>query len=405
MEARGTPSDPNAWQLPDRLPALDGIRGLAVLVVIVHNTGMFDDSRGGISLRSAHLIHLGWTGVQLFFVLSGFLITRLLLASRSAPNYYSSFYAKRVLRIFPLYYATLIFLFVILPLCGWSTSGGLDEDSQFSKQIWLWLYLSNWTAPLGLGGGQLFHFWSLAVEEQFYVAWPFIVRNMSIEALARVCVGLIIAAPLLRVGLIWLGVSPVAIYTFTVSRMDALAFGALAAVWMFHPPTAQRVFSRRRWLWPATGGLALFGWLSTHGDAQMSVPSQTFGYSLLAATCMLMVLAAACGHDNPSSIAQRLLCSRFLRACGKYSYAMYVLHVPIHQLVGRPWMARHHDLAHLSAGEAAAYVMALSAASFIAAWLSYQLLERHFLRLKRHFAARPAAARTLGHGPMTAGPP
>src|SRR5262245_39580963 len=157
-----------AGHVPPHIPALDGLRGIAILLVIPHNADVFSNSAAWL-WPAALLAHAGWIGVQLFFVLSGFLITRNLLDSRAADNYFQSFYWRRVLRIFPLYYLTLIAGLVIAPRLFQFPSGAL---ASLQNQAWLWTFLSNWTQPLGLEVSGFSHFWSLAIEEQFYLVWP-----------------------------------------------------------------------------------------------------------------------------------------------------------------------------------------------------------------------------------------
>ena len=240
-----------AKQFPAHLPALDGLRALAVFVVVQHNLSLLHGDQGLLVHHLGNMLHRGWMGVQLFFVLSGFLITRILLDTQQSPSYYASFYSRRALRIFPLYYAVLIGLFLVLPAL-WQMPAALAEDAPASRQMWLWLYLSNWTGARGLGGGTppVFHFWSLAVEEQFYLLWPLVVRHCTPHRLMQVCVGIVVAALLCRAVELVLGSSPQAIYTSTLSRMDALALGAMVAAWLRSPwrPSADRA-TVHRLLW------------------------------------------------------------------------------------------------------------------------------------------------------------
>jgi len=195
------------WRPSGHLPALDGLRALAVFVVVEHNISLVTGGQGAILHQLESMLHRGWMGVQLFFVLSGFLITRILLETRDSPHYFSSFYSRRALRIFPLYYATLIFLFLLLPALG-QTPALLAEDMPLSRQIWLWTYLSNWTGPRGFGGGSapVFHFWSLAVEEQFYLLFPAILmatyRSQRLKPVA-VVVAIGVASLALSQWLLW----------------------------------------------------------------------------------------------------------------------------------------------------------------------------------------------------------
>ncbi|HKB45330.1 MAG TPA: acyltransferase, partial [Chitinophagaceae bacterium] len=141
-------------------PALDGLRGIAILLVVfLHN------------FRFMNYFFFGWLGVDLFFVLSGFLITDILMNTLQEPHFLRNFYMRRVLRIFPLYYLTLIICLYILPAI---TSLYLDMRYYQSNQLWLWLYMQNWLYVFKepFGAQMLLHLWSLAVEEQFYLIWP-----------------------------------------------------------------------------------------------------------------------------------------------------------------------------------------------------------------------------------------
>src|SRR5687767_14913517 len=144
-------------------PALDGLRGVAILLVVIyHNFGFISQS------------YFGWLGVDLFFVLSGFLITDILLRTVNDPKFLSNFYMRRVLRIFPLYYASLLlFLFIVAPL----TSDKIEWNYYQENQVYLWTYLQNWLYIFKEPGSAaiLNHYWSLAVEEQFYIFWPLVI--------------------------------------------------------------------------------------------------------------------------------------------------------------------------------------------------------------------------------------
>jgi len=208
--------------------ALDGIRGLAIiLVMLVHFAIVIPDDN--IAIRSMKVMFsFGWVGVDLFFALSGFLITGILLDTRKVNNYFSAFYARRVLRIFPLYYSVLI---VILAASAALRHRPHDLPLVADQKLYF-LYLTNW---LVLWKGQwgpniLGHFWSLAVEEQFYLIWPLCVWLLNSKRLAKVTVGASVIALLVRI--FWVahtGISP-AIAIATVTRMDTLLCGALAAI-------------------------------------------------------------------------------------------------------------------------------------------------------------------------------
>src|SRR5271168_1894347 len=175
--------------MQSRVPQLDAVRGIAILLVMLVNT-----SEKYPELHLQHFIANGWMGVDLFFVLSGFLITGILLDTRSSEHYFKTFYARRVLRILPLYYSVLVFMFVVVPLLR-----PADAHSIFERASPWWafpLFLQNFlvarstnaTGPLGVA-------WSLAIEEQFYLLWPLVVRYCPIRLLRRLATILILLSP------------------------------------------------------------------------------------------------------------------------------------------------------------------------------------------------------------------
>src|SRR5206468_651405 len=152
------------------------LRGLAILLVIAFHTLRVTGKEGLIGRFGAAIQDSGWIGVDLFFVLSGFLITGILLDSLGKPGYFRNFFARRTLRIFPLYYAVLtVSLFLVPALIGLQRLPELYHRL-LENQLWLWTYAANYLQATGRhtlpGFG---HFWSLAIEEQFYLLWPFVV--------------------------------------------------------------------------------------------------------------------------------------------------------------------------------------------------------------------------------------
>jgi peptidoglycan/LPS O-acetylase OafA/YrhL len=212
------------------MPALDGVRGLAVILVVLfaHYSSVLSGSvplERRIAVVSAHV---GLTGVDLFFVLSGFLITGILLDTRDSPSYFRSFYARRILRIFPLYYAYLFINF--FPLRGINLQ--LEKVDKFAaiNPYWYLAYLSNLSPTEGVSDYTLGHFWSLAIEEQFYLAWPLVLFLVPRRSLAPICLAGIGAAILLRFELAIGGAGTETLHRFTPGRMDTLLLGALAAI-------------------------------------------------------------------------------------------------------------------------------------------------------------------------------
>jgi peptidoglycan/LPS O-acetylase OafA/YrhL len=383
--SRATPA-PRLLTLPAHLPALDGVRGVAIFVVAVHMLSLLVAPPDWPGRILSSLFSFGWMGVQLFFALSGFLITGILLDARGAPGYLSSFYARRFLRIFPLYYGTLFVAFVLLPALG--VAPAMIEHDR-AHQGWLWLYLENWVTTTGAGSQAFHHFWSLCVEEQFYIVWPFVLLRTGPRGCLRLCLGVAAAALVARIALLQAGVSTAAVYNFTVARMDALALGGAAAAALRIPEIGGRLVASPGTLWAAAFGFfaggALFGRYDLNTHAASGV-----GYSFLAVACALFVLAGATCDLRPG--VRTWLRAAPLRALGKYSYAIYVLHKPLHDFVGKPMLARLGLDASRSTLVASVYVAVALVASFGVALASYHLYEKHFLRLKTRFAPRLAPA-------------
>ena len=168
------------------------MRGCAVLLVLFHHLG--NNLEYALKVRHSTLWpgRIGWIGVELFFVLSGFLITGILHDSKGTPGYFRNFYARRVLRIFPLYYATLL----VFATLHWLAPLGFPLESQ---ELWVWMltYLTN-VGMVWQGFGGLAHFWSLAVEEHFYLFWPLVVWRLNRRQLMRLAVAVWVISLALR---------------------------------------------------------------------------------------------------------------------------------------------------------------------------------------------------------------
>ena len=378
--------NPPSWSSL-HLPALDGLRGLAIVLVIAHNFDILELPLTAAGRLFDFMLNVGWIGVQLFFVLSGFLITRILLQTKQSPNYYSAFFGRRVLRIFPLYYGVLFVTFVVFPLLD-KVSAELARDQ--ANQIWLWLYLSNWSQPLNIGSQVLPHFWSLAIEEQFYLLWPLLVHRRSPRQVLGLCLAVVVISPGLRVGMLWQDVRPEFIYAYTICRMDALALGAAVAALLQFPGLARRLFARRDSLVRGALFIWITGLILTHGYPRTSPLGQTLGYSCLAVVFAMIVFAVALGGQSGDNLSmwERILNAEFLRTLGKYSYAMYVFHKPLHDWIGRPLLAHFGLLNRNSYVVAIGYVLITIIVTLAAAVLSFHLFEKHFLAMKRWFVAR-----------------
>ncbi len=384
-------------------PAPDGLRGVAILLVLAHHFFTLDDPHGRASRLVAAVVHSGWVGVDLFFVLSGFLITNILLNTRGQPGYFRTFYLRRTLRIFPLYYA-VAGAGLVVALSGHVPAHlGLPADPAAFRPVLL--YYTNFAVLRTDAAvfGAFFIFWSLAVEEHFYLVWPTVLRVLRPRWHVAACVAVIVAAAAVRAGC-WAGhVRPIAIYAMTCCRMDALAAGGLLAIGVRAAgPARHRAVRRAGWAVAALAGAALVGLdLATPGVGldNFGRAVQTVGYPLTAALMSGVLAVAVAG-----SWVRVPLRLGVLRWYGRYSYGIYVLH-PFVQM----WVNYHLDAAtlarHLHPAGLAAVVRPAAGVAVASAlgWASYHGFERHFLRLKDAWAPKTASA--VGVGPPELGTP
>lgn len=389
-------------------PRLDGVRGLAVLLVMLFHLTHYGLARSPAEVALTAIPSIGWSGVDLFFVLSGYLITGILLRSKRSSTYYRSFYARRVLRIFPLYYAVLVFFLILVPRLGFlSHVHDLWSPNAPREGLWYWLFLSNFRAAwLGAWDHQVLSIaWSLAIEEHFYLIWPFVVRHVRERNLLRICGAVIVGALALRVALLAAGVSEKAIYTLTPCRLDPLATGALIAV-LAAQGGLERFARLARIALPLS--LALFAALcvAIRPDAAPAAGApdlrryeadvvaalaftsdpwmQTVGFSLLCAVFGSLLVAVATAP--PGALGGRLFELGWLRALGRHSYALYLLHLFVGMLALSLFAPAHYPGFFLIA--VPAYWALSIGASYGVARLSWLLLEGPMLRLKRHFPYR-----------------
>lgn len=380
------------------IPALDGIRGIAILLVLMEHSWIptWTEPHAGAVDQAVSFVYLsGWSGVDLFFVLSGFLITTILWESRKQERYFRTFYFRRVLRIFPLYYGILILYFIVGP----HLPGSIDLGDAGKDQAWYWLYMSNVSmartgnfAPSALGVS-----WSLAIEEQFYWVWPPIVLLLNRRHLIRLCIALIGAAFLWRLVLVTGHVNPQSVYVLLPTQMDALAAGALIALILQNP--AQTNVARRTAPWIGAVSLSVFIALGAHaagatyaffeGDPLM----QTVGYSALVAFFACLVLVASTGMLR--RFGSTVLESRPIRAAGKYSYGMYLLHRPVLAFLAvavTPWLisTSRRTFGFMAAGQLVSTLIFIAATASLA-WVSWNYYESVFLRLKRFVGYRPSS--------------
>jgi peptidoglycan/LPS O-acetylase OafA/YrhL len=300
--AKGQPSG-------NHIPALDGIRGLAILAVLAtHAVPRVADVGAGRWWNQ--VLESGAFGVDLFFVLSGYLITGILLDTRDKPEYFRNFYARRFLRLFPVYYLYLGLLALALP--PFHRMIHLHMPEYAGSWWWYLLYLCNLKPGHAAHDPYLGHFWSLAVEEQFYLVWPAVVLLFR-RRLAFWCFFAIASAVALRVYLSWSGADWNTIYRLTPARLDALSLGALGAIALRNEQWRPRCMALARKALIAGGILFLICVLWGRSTSWESRPIQTFGALFADISFAGLIYLASTGHP----IASRLFTARWLRMFGK----------------------------------------------------------------------------------------
>jgi peptidoglycan/LPS O-acetylase OafA/YrhL len=387
--SRETPV-PHRWST-GHIRVLDGLRGCAVLSVIFYHFLGADDPRNhpvtGFAAIIQRIFGAGWCGVDLFFVLSGFLITGILLdAKGTSKTYFRSFYMRRVLRIFPLYYGVVIFTAFARHNAMLRDFFGF-EDVRASLG-WMYAYLSNF-AMASYHNKTLFgpmgHFWSLAVEEHFYLVWPALVWLCTRRQLAIACGLFVVGAFVLRCGLAIHDHTTYATYLLSPCRVDGLALGALLAMIVRSGLDVGRL---RAWAWIA-GSVCLvlivaLGLRGGGGFTHYGRAMGTGGFSLFAVFFTSVMILAISAH--PRSLARRALEWGPLMSVGRYSFAMYVLHLFCLRPFSRIFpIDRLNHFLHSPNLALLAFALLAAIATYILAWLSWHLYEQNFLKLKRLF--------------------
>ena len=304
--------------------ALDGLRGVALLLVMLHHTNYSFAAEtvlpaGWGQTLLAFAGQNGWAGVDLFFVLSGTLITTILLKSREATNYYRVFYVRRLLRLAPLYYLVLAVVF-FLP---WPHSV-VRSHAPFSMQIWWWLNASNFeVVRTGTVLPMVALFWSLAVEEQFYLVWPVLTRQLRERTLLVTALAGAAAVPVLRVlpAVQWLEHRhTLAVYMLTPLHCEGLLLGAAVAILLRRGTLTRR----------ALPALRLGAVLSAAASVLLLQWHYKFYTTPMLALGTAAVVAWLCLREGRGWLSGVLEWTP-LRLIGRYSYAMYVTHALVLQ--------------------------------------------------------------------------
>jgi len=356
------------------LPQLDGARALAVgLVLMLHCVK--PPSQGTTAWLLKHGCSMGWIGVDLFFALSGFLITRILVNAKDRPHYFRNFYARRFLRIFPLYYAVLGALWFLGPIL--LPFGAMEPAWPY------FTYLSNLPSVLGSGGWPpLAHTWSLAVEEQYYLVFPLLVMFLDRARLRIALWMVVVLSPAARLAALWYYGGD-ATHFLTICRLDVLAMGGLAglAYESIRDGSPERLAGPRRAFLVLLVLAALM--FATKQLDFSKVSHNLVGATLVDALCAIFVFLVA-----RSAWGWMDACLRFpaVVGLGKVSYGVYLVHFPILYFV---------DI-HVSALSGDTWWRTLFTAcgsislTVLIASLSWRFFERPILGAKRFFADPPA---------------
>ncbi len=379
------------WQPNCHIPQLDGVRGLAILVVTLYRFSkeIPTDSWLGYGLHATFL--LGDRGVDLFFVLSGFLITGILVDAKGSKNYFSSFLARRSLRIFPLYFSAL---FLCLIASKWVPAFSDMFAPAAEQQFYLWSYLAN--IKMSVDGawcfGYLDHFWSLAVEEHFYLVWPLALFLCTPKTALRLALGLAVCSSVSRILFAKFSENGLAPDVLTLFRCDALLIGSMLALQIRTPAGLQPL---RKWaVWVLPLCLA-FGLGSSLLDKRFYTLPHT-AWALVWASVLVWLLT---GSEH--KLLAKFFDRSYLRKLGKYSYAMYVFQSPLIPVVGVVFsvsiltgLIGNAILANIL------YITCMFTLTFGAALLSWHVLEKHCLKLKDWFPVHESTtkpARPFNH--------
>jgi peptidoglycan/LPS O-acetylase OafA/YrhL len=344
------------------LNELDGVRAIAALMVMFFH--FFDQQYSqNIIVKAIKTVSVfGQTGVSLFFVLSGFLITRILLQSKNKKNFFKSFYLRRALRIFPLYYLFLVIYYFIVPLLL------KVPIAPFQEQYYYWIYIQNIAISFNWNVKGAIHLWSLAVEEHFYIVWPFLIyflneKKIMISVYIIVCIALGCR--------FWLVDTTYGAFYFTFCRMDELAMGAYLAVMESQNKLTQNNANKFLALFIITACTTIVLWVVTSGKALAIIQVSKF---TLVAFCYFnfigWILIA-----KPSNWIKQNLQLKFLSYTGKISYGLYVYHPTCFLLV----------FIFLKPASVAVSFIACFVFTFLLSMLSYHLFESKFLILKKKF--------------------
>jgi peptidoglycan/LPS O-acetylase OafA/YrhL len=347
--------------MKNHLAQLDGLRGVAILIVILGHLLVLNF---GFGIK--RLGPMAAVGVDLFFVLSGFLITGILLRTKGQKGYFRNFYARRGLRVWPLYYLLLAFMFLIAA----PHIPALSFDRGGPRWLIYALYLQNiWYKQFAsMSSPTLAVTWSLAVEEQFYLVWPLLVHLLRPKKLIVVLTVIILIAPVARIIVTNFGIDP---YFSPLCRLDAMAMGGMLGMWIhFRKPCASRM---------RLAALQILALAMTGEVILYFLHLIRIGIRSLIGLGFVAVVLLALSAPKFS----RVLSVRRLVLTGRYSYCMYLSHTIIAMMVfsHMPGTGIFQDLVRF---------VCIVGSTYVVASLSWRFVEEPILRLKRYFPSEPS---------------
>lgn len=372
--------------MENRIKELDGLRGIAVVLVmalhIFKRAAYFTEHPVLETFTS--FTSVGWVGVDIFFTLSGFLITSILLRAKDGPHYFKNFYMRRVLRIFPLYYAAIVLVLFFVP----KLETEFTDNLSIALPVML-IYQQNWamlfdgfymTQYLGIT-------WSLAIEEQFYLLWPLVVYRLNTGKLVKFSLWYMVISWLFRIfgTLLWHDAGQATTFFFYASfaRFEQVLIGGLLAIFLTYQGAKEQV---RRYAFPvflasffAFVVLCLMSLPGVPHPDYGSLPLTYGGYT--AAALFSVGLVGVFVTYPPQNLVRRLFQNPLLTFLGRYSYSMYLFHmVPTLILLDVFWRSGMRGWKPFLL-----YPIATYAATVVIAVLTWHLLEKHMLNLKKYF--------------------
>lgn len=354
---------------------LDAIRGWAVLLVLCYH--FYAEQIG--------LFGIGWVGVDLFFVLSGFLITGILLDSKLKPHYFRNFYIKRVLRIFPVYFFVLAIILYVVPRI--SITAIPDLRYYLDNQEWFWLYFQNWLFTIdGYPNDRVLRYtWSLCIEEQFYMFWPFLIYRLNKRTIVWVLVSFIVLANVLRIIEID-GINQNYKYVNTFARLDTISIGALIAVLIRTRKDLLEKYTSYVMMLAAAMLVVIIAYKRRlyFGDLY---PTFSF-FALLFGALIVWSMA-----ENKPRLLKAAVDNKIMVFLGKYSYGIYLYHVPVHFWATDPLLGFAGKYVPLNLPVVLVLKTILLLLSVGIAVLSFKFLEKPFLDLKKRFTVKRLAVK------------